>query len=196
MILSRVFPRLAWRRAAAPAPEQPPQSLSETSQAEATGLGRHMRNAPAGIDPAARNDPPDAGKQVPDPAQLEPLGTALHTAATDGSSSEPGKGSSGKWAPWPQAAAGRSAELQSGARSGGLAPDTSAEHAQLASPAGYEEQAPQQPQPNAVVRVELPSDSDDESGYEKVTAPSVMTRLLSLASHKVPATQAGCLSAT
>eukprot|EP00891_Asterochloris_glomerata_P006487 jgi/Astpho2/6487/Aster-x1378 len=105
-IISWVVPWPAWRRAAAPAPEQPPQSLSNAPQAEATGLGRH-------------------------------------------------------------AAAGGSAELQRGARSGGLAPDASAEPVQPASPPGYEEQAPQQPQPNAVVRVDRFSDTDDESGQEK-----------------------------
>ena len=165
-----MVPGPAWRRVTAPAPEQPPQSLSKAPQAEATGLGRHV-SAPTGIDSAAGVDPPGSDKQAPDPAQLEPLGTALRTAATDGSSSQPSKGSGGQHAPWPQAAAGGSTELQSGARSGGLAPADSAEPAvQLASPAGHEEQARQQPQPNAVVRVDLPGDSDDESGNEKVGA--------------------------
>ena len=175
-----MVPRLAWRRAAAPAPEQPPQSLAKAPRAEATALGKPV-NAYAGVDAVAVADLPDSDKQAaPDPAQLEPLGTALHTAAADGSSSQPGRGSRGQPAPWPQAAAGGSDELQSGARSGALAPDASAEPAQLEPPAGNEQQAPQQPQPNAVVRVDLPSDSDDASGHEKVGAPSDMILLLSL----------------
>ena len=160
----------AWHRAAAPAPEQPPQSLSKAPQAGATGLGSHVSNAPAGVNPAAGHDLPDSDKQAPDPAQLEPLGTALHTTVTDGSSRQPGRGSRGHHAPPPQGAAGGSAELRSGARSGGLAPDASAEPAQLASPTGRGEQAPQQPQPNAVVRVDSCSGTDDETGYEKVRA--------------------------
>lgn len=159
-----MVPWPAWRRAAAPAPEQPPQSLSNAPQAEATGLGRHVSRpaCPARVDLPAGIDPPDSGKQGPNPAQLGPLGTALHPAATDGSR--------GDHASSQQAAAGGSAELQRGARSGGLAPDASAEPAQPASPPGYEEQAPQQPQPNAVVRVDRFSDTDDESGQEKVGA--------------------------
>ena len=117
--------------------------------------------------PVAGVDPPDSDKQAPDPAQLEPLGTA----AVDGSSSQPGKGSRGQRAPWPQAADGGSGELQSGACSGGLAPDASAESAQLALPAGNTHQAPQQPQPNAVVRMDTSGGTDDESGHEKVGAP-------------------------
>ena len=160
----------AWRRAAAPAPEQPPQSLSKAPQAEATGLGRHVSNARAGVDPAAGDNLPDSDKQGPVPAQLEPLGTALHTAVPDGSSSQPGKGSRGQHVPRPQGAAVGSAELQNAARSGGVAPGASAEPAQLASPAGCGEQAPQQLQPNAVVRVDSSSGTDDETGYEKVRA--------------------------
>ncbi len=144
---------------------------------------------PAGVDLPAGIDPPDSGKQGPDPAQLGPLGTALHPAATDGSR--------GDHASSQQAAAGGSAELQRGARSGGLAPDASAEPAQPASPPGYEEQAPQQPQPNAVVLVDRFSDTDDESGQEKVGALLSGQHCYPWQAINVPAaTQAGCSVAT